>query len=125
MSRVVALSIEDLDDALVVLSTKRRLYAASSRDGTYFHLIRPARATDPRVIESRAKVGDLMCDCIGSTTHGRCYQQMNAEAWEKADAAELRRPDFLGGDARTALDAGTATFDAPAGAGDLQEAYRG
>lgn len=120
MTAVVSLPIADLGDSIVVLDRARRLYVAPSRDRSYYHVVRPARSTDLRVVEGRAQVGDLVCDCIGSSTHGRCYQQMNAEAIERADAAGMTRPAELGPDPdpRAALEAGAATFDAPAGAGD-------
>lgn len=127
MTRVVSIAIADLDDALVIVDALRRVYLGASRDGSYLHVIRPARSTDLRVVEGRAAVGDLICDCIGSSTHGRCYRQIEAVAWEKADHAGLRRPDWLGPppDPRAELEAGSATFDAPVGAGEAVEASRG
>lgn len=128
MTRVVHVGYELQTEQLVIVSARLRIYAALSRDGTYAHLIRPARSTDLRVVEGRARVGDLMCDCIGSATHGRCYQQMNAEAFERADHEALGRPDWADPDPRDAIAAGVATFDAPdepAGAGYGVEAGRG
>lgn len=126
-TNVVSLPIDGLGGSIIVLSRARRLYVAASRDLSYFHVIRPARPTDQRVVEGRAQVGDLICDCIGSATHGRCYQQMNAEAIERADASGITRPAELGPDPdpRAALDAGSASFDAPVGAGEMVEASRG
>lgn len=127
MTTVVQLPIAGIRDAIIVLDRKRRLYVAPSRDGSYYHVVRPARSSDLRVLEGRAQVDELICDCVGSATHGRCYQQMNAQAIERADASGITRPAELGPDPRAALDDGIASFDAPVGAGDAfgMEAPRG
>jgi len=114
----------EVDGALVVLDSGRRLYAGLSREGDYWHIVQPARAGDPRVTAepALAAVGDLVCTCRGGVFHGRCYRADEAKAWERADASGLAPAWAL---PREALEQGSATFDAPAGAGEAQEASRG
>lgn len=124
MTRIVSMPISDLDDALVVLDRGRRLYAAQSRDGSYWHVISPLQVdrlnSDGEVLRA---AGALGCICKGATFHGACYQQLNAEALEAANPIPFIEPDWL--TPRAALEAGSATFDAPAGAGEMVEAWRG
>lgn len=127
MTGIVHAPIGDVGDALTILDADRRFYAGLSRDGTYWHVIEPLQAdvlgVDAEVIRP---AGLLSCRCKGATFHGSCYRVEQAEAFEAGDARQATRalsPDWL--IPRAALEAGSATFDAPAGAGDLQEAYRG
>lgn len=126
MTRIVSLPIGDLADAFVLLDSNRRLYAALSRDETYWHVVSPLQADrvdgDGNILRA---AGQLSCVCKGATFHGTCYQVMTAEAIERADASGITRPPELGPDPRAALEAGSATFDAPAGAGEMVEAWRG
>jgi len=126
VTRVVHAPIGDVGDALTILDAGRRLYAALSRDGTYWHVVSPLQAdrldAEGNVVRA---AGALSCICKGATFHGTCYQQMNAEAFEAGDfrlaAPILAPPDW----ARADLSAGVATFDAPVGAGHAVQAERG
>lgn len=126
MTAVVSVPIGGLGDAIVVLDRERRLYAAQSRDGSYWHVVSPLQAdrldADGNVVRA---AGELSCICKGATFHGTCYLVMTAQAIERADASGITRPPELGPDPRAAIEAGVATFDAPAGAGEMVEATRG
>ena len=125
MAGLVHAPIGPVGDSLVVLDAGRRLYAGLSREGEYWHVVQPARAGDPRVTAEPplAAVGDLVCTCRGGVFHGTCYRTDEAKAWERADASGIRRPVWAL--PREALEEGTATFDAPVGAGEGVEASRG
>lgn len=69
--------------ALIVVDGARRLYVALNRAGNAYHLIQPARAWDPRVVDGKVAEGSLVCTCEGGTFHGRCYQTVAAEALER------------------------------------------
>jgi hypothetical protein len=73
-----------------LVDDKRRVYAAQSRDGSYLHLIRPLRDEDYRVRNEGGRIGDLACDCVGFSTHGKCYQATAAIAFEDAEAMPAR-----------------------------------
>jgi hypothetical protein len=89
--------------SLIVLDAERRLYAGISKDETYYHVIQPDQVS-----------GQLVCTCKAETFRLRCYRVSQAEQLEGA-----RSP-------RIALEqTGIAWFDAPAGAGEEVEAYRG
>ena len=98
---------------LVVLDAGRRTYAALSRDATYWHLISPLPVdlvdADGTVVR---RIGDLSCTCAGGVFRGECYRIKQALAWEKG--AGLPDPAWL-----------TEGYDAPAGAGEAVEAFRG
>lgn len=89
MTRIAHVGLDDLDDALIVLSAKRRAYAGVSRDGSYFHLISPnqVEVTNPETGEVLRRVDDLVCNCKGFTFHGHCYRASQALALEAGDAA--------------------------------------
>jgi len=125
MTGVVHAPIGDVGDALTILDAGRRLYAALSRDGSYWHVVEPLQADvlglDAGVIRPAGRLG---CRCKGATFHGTCYRVEQAEAFEVGDlrqAAPILAPDW----ARADLSAGVATFDAPVGAGEAVEAHRG
>lgn len=112
-------------ETLIVISRSLREYVGLSRDGSYVHHVRPARADEPVVVDGLREVGQLTCDCKGGRFHGTCYLVMTAQAIERADASGITRPPELGPDPRAALESGVATFDAPAEAGEMVEASRG
>jgi hypothetical protein len=127
---VAALPLEP--NTLIVVSHRFRSYIGLSRNGLYVHHMRPVREDEALVVDGRREPGALTCDCNGGQFRGTCYWVERAEALEAANpdafrtrlaAPILDRPAWA--PARAAIDAGSATFDAPAGAGDLQEAYRG
>lgn len=102
-------------DALTILDARRRTYAALSHDGTYWHLISPF-----------AGDGELVCTCAGGRQHGRCWRLDQAIAFEAGDARQAS-PALIPSWhlPRASLDAGTAVFDAPEGAGHSVQAERG
>jgi len=114
-SGVVYRAIGEVGDALTILDAGRRTYAGLSHDGTYWHLIAPFAGVD----------GELVCTCKGGRMHGRCWRMDQAIAFEAGDARQASLPFARPVWARQALDAGIATFDAPAGAGEMVEASRG
>ncbi len=123
MTRIVQVSVAIEPDALIVVSRSLRSYLGLSRDGGYLHHIRPARLEEPIVGDGKRAAGALTCDCRGGTVRGTCYWVERAEALEAGDPRPLRRPDWA--TPRAELEAGSATFDAPAGAGEMVEASRG
>lgn len=76
------MNLHELEGGLWVLDLDRRTYAALSRDGSYWHLIRPRRAEDAQAGAWR-EVGVLMCNCAGAQRHGRCYRVEEAEKFER------------------------------------------
>jgi hypothetical protein len=90
----------DVGQALVVLDEGRRLYAALSRDGSYWHVVQPGfELTDGDGNVVRAE-GELVCSCKGGTFHGRCYRIDQAKAFEagRADVvAWLPEPQAVAG----------------------------
>ena len=92
--RVVQVGVHALPDTLFVIDVERRTYLGLSRDGTYWHVVRPLRADDYRVREGQGEVGQLTCDCIGAQTHGQCHRVKEAMALEDAKAGPswLREP---------------------------------
>ncbi len=122
MSGLVYRPIGDVDD-LVVLDATRRTYAGLSTSGDYWHLIQPARPDDPRVgdgLERRA--GELVCTCAGGTYRGTCWRTKEAEAFE---AGIPRENAPVPGQVDLAELEAASWFDAPAGAGEAVEAFRG
>jgi hypothetical protein len=117
MTGLVYRPIGPVEDALVVLDATRRTYAGISRDGSYWHLIQPARLGDPRVTDGIRQVGQLVCTCRGGTFHGTCYRIDEAERLEGG----MRDPVD---DAASWL-ATSSELDSPAGAGEMVEAFRG
>jgi hypothetical protein len=69
-------------DGLHVLDFERHTYMALSRDGTYWHLIRPAQEGEWVVRQGLRAIGQLACTCDGGRTRGTCYQTARAEAYE-------------------------------------------
>lgn len=112
-------------DTLIVISRELRSYLGLSRDGGYLHHVRPVRLEEPIVADGKRVAGDLTCDCRGGQVRGTCYWVSRCESLEASDPAPFRQPSWHAPDPRAALEAGSAVFDAPAGAGDAQEAYRG
>jgi hypothetical protein len=82
-------------DTLVSLDADRRLYAGLSRDGSYYHLIRPLRDGDYRVRHEGGIIGALACDCVGFSTHGKCYQASAAIALEAELADQAAMPEIF------------------------------
>jgi hypothetical protein len=113
MNGIVHRPIGPVDMNLVVLDASRRTYAALSRDRAYWHLVHPLPVDlvdpDGTVVK---RVGALTCTCGGGIYRGTCYRVAQAEAFEAGQG--LPDPAWL-----------TEGFDAPAGAGDRQEAPRG
>jgi hypothetical protein len=95
MSAVVSAPIAVPPDTLVVLDAERRLYVGLSRDGSYYHLIRPLRPEDYRVREELGKAGQLACDCVGFSSHGHCYQAALAIAHEGRARDEAAAPKWM------------------------------
>src|SRR6185369_17638251 len=66
MTGVVHAPIGDVGDALTILDAGRRLYAALSRDGTYWHVVSPLQAdrldAEGNVVRA---AGALSCICKG------------------------------------------------------------
>lgn len=91
---------------LVVLDADRRLYAGLARDGSYYHVVQPARRDDPRVGDGLRRAGQLVCSCNGGMFRGTCYRVEEAERFE----AHMDGPVWL---------------ESPAGAGEAVEAFRG
>jgi hypothetical protein len=125
MTNVVYRSIGDIGGDLAVLDAERRLYVGLSRDGSYYHVVEPLQADIVEGIDNDVirPAGALACRCKGGTFRGVCYRVTEAEALEAGDVKPFASPDWL--EPRVIADEGTATFDAPAGAGDLVEAFRG
>lgn len=128
---IVHAPIGAVGDSLTILDAERRLYAGLSREGDYWHVIEPLQVAlvdgDGNVIRP---VGELACRCKGATYHaGTCYRANQAIAFEAGDAGQathaLTPPSWHAPDPRAALEAGAAVFDAPVGAGDAVESYRG
>lgn len=90
------------EDALLILDLDRRFYIGLSRDRTYWHAIQPF---EPGNRQSR-----LTCSCAGGLAHGYCWRSKQADALEE----QLAR-----------VDVDAWVNDAPTGAGDLVEAFRG
>lgn len=113
MNGIVHRPIGPVDMNLVVLDASRRTYAALSRDRSYWHLIHPLPVdlvdADGAVIR---RVGSLTCTCAGGSFRGECYRTKQAAAFEAGQG--LPDPAWL-----------SEGFDAPAGAGEAQEAFRG
>lgn len=124
MNGIVHAPIGDVGSALAVVDASRRLYVGLSHDGSYWHVVSPYVPDHPD-----GETYELTCTCAGGRYHGRCWRLDQAVAFEagNASAAALpfSRPDWLGPDPRAELLAGRASFDAPAGAGELVEASRG
>ena len=127
MAGLLWIPIGAVGDPLIVLDAERRTYAGLSREGDYYHLVRPIRDDEPGVAEGNVVAGELTCCCAGAIYHGRCYRIDEARAFERSLVSVPRdqRPSWAGPDPRAALLAGAATFDAPAGAGDSVESFRG
>ena len=81
----------------------RRTWLALSRDGTYWHVVTPARDDDFIVRDGLRRAGELTCSCDGGRYRGTCYVVKAAEAAEAAPRATSAEPTW---------------FDAPAGAGE-------
>jgi hypothetical protein len=96
-------------DTLVVLSAELREYVGLSHEGGYLHHVRPLRLEEPIVGEGRRSAGALTCDCRGGQVRGSCYWVTRAESFEAS--RPHARPSWA---PRAALEAGVATFDAPA-----------
>lgn len=113
MAGLVHRPIGPIGDALVVLDASRRLYAGLSRDQTYWHAVHPLSvdliAEDGTVV---ARVGALTCTCAGGQYRGRCYRVAQVEAFEAGQG--LADPAWL-----------AEGFEAPVGAGETVEAFRG
>jgi hypothetical protein len=69
-------------DGLHVLDYERHTYMALSRDGSYWHLVRPAQEGEYLVGTGRIQIGQLTCSCDSGRTRGTCYQTARAEAFE-------------------------------------------
>ena len=69
MSGLVFRPIGPVNDALVVLDANRRLYAALSHDGAYWHVIQP-------------RDGALACSCAGFAYRGTCWRLEEGRAYE-------------------------------------------
>lgn len=131
MTRIVHVGLDDLDDALIVLSARRRAYAGISRDGSYFHLVHPTPIdmvnADNAVVRS---AGQLVCTCKGSAFRGRCYRVDEGEAFEAGRLAPVHGPDCdadlrKNGCVCVPELAWLDGNDSPAGAGEAVEAFRG
>ena len=113
MTRLVHLAIAFEPDDLVIASASRRTYLGVSKDGSYLHCVHPLPVdlvdADGTVIR---RVGALSCNCKGGTFRGECYRTKQAEAFEAG--LGLPDPAWL-----------AEGFDAPVGAGEAQEAFRG
>lgn len=113
MNGIVHRPIGPVDMNLVVLDASRRLYVGLSRSRAYYHVIAPLPvdlvAEDGAVIR---RVGSLSCSCLGGVYRGECWRSKQVAAFEAGQG--LPDPAWLG-----------EGFDAPAGAGEAQEAFRG
>lgn len=120
---IVSLFVDPRPRTLWVVSADLRTYLGLSRDGSYLHVIRPARLEDPLVGDGKAVAGELICNCAGASYGRRCY-------WTQlATALEASHPGFAGGyseepdqDIAWMREPG---LDNPAGAGEAVEAFRG
>lgn len=70
MSGLVFRPIGPVGDALVVLDAHRRLYAALSHDGAYWHVVSPDEG------------GILGCSCAGARFRGTCWRLEEAKGYE-------------------------------------------
>jgi hypothetical protein len=77
-----------LDNGLVVFDLERRTFAGLSHEGDYWHLIRPGRPDDLRVVNGRDGVGELACSCAGGQLKGRCWRLAQAVEFERALAEQ-------------------------------------
>ena len=113
MMRVIHVAIPFDPDAFVILSMARRTYAALSHDGVYLHVIQP-RAVD--LVDANGtvleRVGELTCSCLGGIYRGTCWRTKQAVAFEAGRG--LPDPAWL-----------AEGFDAPVGAGEAVETFRG
>lgn len=118
------LQIAPEGDELVCLDAERRLYAGLSRDRTYWHIIQPLPLEDPRVGDGLRKAGELGCTCPGGVYHGRCYRVGQAEAFEagRLMLTPVQARGQIGMDEAAGPD---WLYDAPVGAGEAVEAFRG
>lgn len=92
--RVVAVSIDVQTETLVVFDAHRRTYLGLSRDGRYYHCVRPARPDDPTVQDGKLVAGELTCSCPAGVFARRCYWTQLAEALEQGDVGfTLAQPD--------------------------------
>ena len=89
----------------------RRTWLALNRDRTAYHFVHPIEADDFRVRDELRRVGELTCECEGGRFRGTCYVVKAAEEgpWP-VEATPTAEPTW---------------FDAPAGAGEGVEAFRG
>ena len=77
----------DLGNGLWIFDRRARSYLGLSRDGTYWHHVRPARMDDPVVGDGLVKAGDLTCDCVAGKFGRACHRVKEARAFEAAAAA--------------------------------------
>lgn len=113
MTRIIHVGIPFEPDVLAIISASKRTYAALSRDGSYLHVVQPLQvelvAEDGTVLQ---RVGQLTCTCKGGEYRGTCWRVKEAEAFEAGQG--LPDPAWL-----------TEGFDAPVGAGEAVESFRG
>lgn len=77
-----------LANGIVVLDYDRSTYMALSREGDYWHQMRPGVASDWVVREGHRRVGQLICNCESGRVRGACYRVSQAEAYEAEQADE-------------------------------------
>jgi hypothetical protein len=90
LGKIIRAALDPAPGILYVVDERRRVYAALSRDGSYLHLIRPLRDEDYRVRHEGGRIGALACDCVGFSTHGKCYMASAAIAFEDREAMPAR-----------------------------------
>jgi len=118
----------------------RRTWLAVSKDASYYHVVTPTPDDAQLITDGLRHKGQLSCTCAGGRYRGTCYVVVSCEAIESAAAApspyvhdfgECQGPCVYcaAEQAESAGDAPPASegnwFDAPAGAGEDVEAFRG
>jgi hypothetical protein len=81
---IVHRPIPDDHDQLVVLDSRRRLYAALGSKGDSWHVVQPARLDDARVGDGKVVAGELICCCPAGQYGRLCWAVRLALAFEKA-----------------------------------------
>jgi len=105
----------------------RRTWLALNRAGDGYHVVTACQPGDFLVRDGLRRVGELTCSCEGGRFRGTCYV---VKAAESGPWPMLPHPALADGELRAAKadregDDMENWFDAPAGAGEEVEAFRG
>jgi hypothetical protein len=99
----------------------RRTWLALNRDQTAYHVVTPTPDDAQLITDGLRHKDQLSCSCAGGRYRGTCYVTAACEAIEAGPAApsdaEIRHERLAEGE--------PTWFDAPTGAGEEVEAFRG